>query len=270
MRRNIALTWASAFVFGLGAMACSDGPTEPVMPQVDENLEVSALETIGIAEDQANSSSVVPSSTRSDVSPSPAAAHGTCTFSSSTGRIICPDFVRNGLTISRSYALYDAADNAQQKRDSNTVKINAQIWARGTVEKDSAKVTIDRKSDLTATGVQRSSPNRTLNGTEQGTSTIEHRTSRGKVTSAVVFGDTTINLVIPKEDSPRKWPLSGTVIHSHSGTRTVEGHDGSRSFSYRAVFEYDGSATVKVTITKNGETKSCVRNLETREHSCTP
>lgn len=270
MRRNIALTLASALVVALGATACSDGATAPLVPDADENLEISALETTGIAEDQANGSSVVPLSARSDVSRASASDHGTCTYSSGTGRFTCPDFTRNGVTISRSYALFDAADNPQEKRDSNTVKMNTQVWARGTHEKDSSKVTIDRRSDLTATGLQPSSPNRTLNGTEQGTSAMEHRTSRGTVKSTVVFGDTTINLVVPKADSPRKWPLSGTVIRSHSGTRTLEGHSELRSFSYRAVFEYDGSAVVKITITSNGQTKSCTRNLETREHHCTP
>lgn len=270
MKRNIALTLASAFVIGLGAAACTDGVTAPLVPQADEDLELAALETIGIAEDQANGSSMVPSSAQSDVSRSSASDHGTCTYSASTGRFVCPDFTRNGITISRSFALFDAADKPQEKRDSNTVKMNTQVWARGTVEKDDGKITIDRRSDLTATGVQPSSPSRTLNGTEQGTSAMEHRTSRGTVKSNVVFGDTTINLVVPKPDSPRKWPLSGTVIRSHSGTRTLEGHSEVRSFSYRAVFVYDGSAVVKITITSNGQTKSCTRNLETRQQNCTP
>lgn len=270
MRRNIALTLASAIAIGLGAAACGDSPTAPLVPEADESLEAGALETVGIAEDQANASSVLPVLASSGISISAAGDHGSCTFSSSTGRITCPDFTRGGLTISRSYALFDAADKPQAKRDSNTVKINTQVWARGTVEKDSAKVTIDRKSDLTATGVQRSSPNRTLNGTEQGTSTMEHRTSRGKVNSSVVFGDTTINLVVPQHDSPRKWPLSGTIIRSHSGTRTMEGHAESKAFSNRAVFVFDGSSTVKITVTSNGQTKSCVLNLETRERRCTP
>ena len=269
MRRNIAWALGSALVIGLGVAACSDGPIEPLASGTDENLEISALETVGIAEDQANGSSVVPSSARGDVSLSSTSAHGPCTYSSSTGRFTCPDVTRDGVTISRSYALFDAADKPQGQRDSNTVKMNTQVWARGTVQKETGKVTIDRRSDLTATGIQHSSPNRTLNGTEQGTSAMEHQTSRGKMTSAVAFGDTTINLVVPKPDSPRKWPLSGTVIRSHSGTRTMEGHPGV-SVSYRAVFVYDGSAVVKITITKNGETKSCTQNLETRAHQCTP
>lgn len=270
MRRNIALTLASALMIGLGGVACSDGATAPLVLDVDENLELAALETTGIAEDQANGSSAVPSSARGDVSLSSTSAHGTCIYSSSTGRFTCPDITRDGVTISRSFALFDAADKPQEKRDSNTVKINTQVWARGTVQKDRGKITIDRRSDLTATGVQPSSPSRTLNGTEQGTSAMEHSTDRGLVRSNVVFADTTINLVLPKPDSPRKWPLSGTVIRAHSGTRSIEGHSEVRTFSYRAVFEYDGSAVVKITITSNGQTKTCTQNLETRAHQCTP
>lgn len=270
MRRNIALTAASALMIGLAATGCSDGATAPLVQDLNEDLVVSALETAGIAEDQANGSSVVPSSAKSDVLRASAGDHGTCTFSASTGRFVCPDVTRNGVTISRSFALFDAADKPQEKRDSSTVKINTQVWARGTVEKDRGKVTIDRRSDLTATGVQPSSPSRTLNGTEQGTSAMEHSTDRGIVKSNVVFGDTTINLVVPKPGLSRKWPLSGTVIRSHRGTRTLEGHSEVRSFSYRAVFVYDGSAVVKITITSNGQTKSCTLNMETRQRHCTP
>ncbi len=270
MRRDIALTLGSAWIIGLAGVACSDGATAPLAPDADADLELAALETIGIAEDQANGSSTVPSSAQSDVSRASASDHGTCTFSASTGRFVCPDFTRNGVTISRSFALFNAADQPQEKRDSNTVKVNTQVWARGTVEKDRGKITIDRRSDLTATGVQPSSPNRTLNGTEQGTSEMVHRTERGIVKSNVVFGDTTINLVVPKPNSPRKWPLSGSVIRSHSGTRTLEGHSQVRPFSYRAVFVYDGSAVVKITIISNGQTRSCTLNMETRERHCTP
>lgn len=261
MRRRMARTLAAALAFGLAA-GCTGDAIGPMAERADDDFEVMVLETVGIAEDQANGSSVVPFTARSDVS------LAICTFSSGTGRIGCPDVTRNGVTISRSYALFDAADNPQDRRDSNTVKINAQVWARGTVEQDAARITIDRKSDLTTTGVQHNSPSRTLNGTEQGTSAIERRTTRGTARSTVVFGDTTRNLVIPHPGTDRRWPLSGTVIRAHSGTRTIDGQSGSRSFSYRAVLVYDGSNTVKVAITANGVTRSCVRNLETREQRC--
>ncbi|MCR4339677.1 MAG: hypothetical protein NUW01_07305 [Gemmatimonadaceae bacterium] len=265
----MARTLAAALAIGLAA-GCSGDAIGPLAERADDDFEAMVLETVGIAEDQANGSSVVPLSAQSDVSRSSASDHGTCTYDSSTGRFICPDVVRSGVTISRSYALFNAADQPQDKRDSNTVKMNTQVWARGTVEKDDGKVTIDRRSDLTATGLQPSSPTRTLNGTEEGTSAMEHGTSRGTVLSNVVFGDTTINLVVPKPGQSRKWPLSGTVIRSHRGTRTLEGHSEVRSFSYRAVFVYDGSAVVKITITSNGQTKSCTLNMETRERHCTP
>lgn len=269
MRCSVALTLASALGIGFVAAGCGGDALGPLADRTDADFELGVLETVGIAEDQANGSSVVPLSAVGAFLLSSTSDHGTCTYSSSTGRFTCPDVTRAGITISRSFALFDAANTPQDKRDTNTVKVNTQVWARGTARKDHGSVTIDRKSDLTATGIQRGSPSRTLNGTEQGTSTMEQQTSRGKVTSAVVFGDTTITLVVPNNDLPRKWPLSGTVIRSHSGTRTMEGHTESKSFSHRAVFVYDGSAVVKITVTANGQTKSCTLNLETREHRCT-
>lgn len=266
MKRTIRIV-APAFVIALAA-GCSDGLTTLRLPEVDENWEVSALESVGIAEDQANGSSVVPASASAEISIRLATEHGPCTFSASTGRSTCPDVTREGVTISRSFALYDAAGNVQEKRDTTTVTINTQVWARGTTTRDGGSVTIDRKSDLTATGVQRGSPSRRLNGTESGSSSMERQTSRGKVKSTVVFGDTTINLVIPQNDPARRWPLSGTVIRAHSGTRTMEGSSDSHSFGYRAVFVYDGTSTVRITITANGRTVMCVRNMATREQHC--
>lgn len=270
MKRKRVLVLTSALMVGLGAVACTDGATAPPPAIGNDDLEASVIETAGIAADQANGSSVVPSSTRSDVSPTSAAAHGNCPYSASTARFICPDVVRDGVTISRSYALYDAAGKAQERRDSTTMKVNTQVWARGTVVKDSSTATIDRRSDLTATGVQPGSPSRTLDGTEQGSLSMKTITSRGTLLSTGTFGDTTIGLVVPQRDSMRKWPLAGTVIRSHSGTRRLEGSSESRSFTHRAVFVYDGSSTVKVTITVNGQTRSCTQNLETRAHHCTP
>lgn len=262
MRRRLTRVVAAVIAMGLVA-GCSGEATAPMAEPGDGAFERMVIETVGISSDQANGSSVV-------LFPQSDGSGTACTYMSSTGRIVCADVTRNGVTISRSYALFDAAGSPQERRDSNTVKVNAQVWARGTVEHDSARITIDRKSDLTTTGVQRGSPSRTLNGTERGTSTIERATSRGTERSTVEFGDTTLNLVLPQSGSVRQWPLSGTVIRSHSGTRTVDGQSRSRSFSYRAVLVYDGSNTVKVTITANGVTRSCVRNLETREQSCSP
>lgn len=270
MKRNLVSTVASALILGLAAVACTESGTAPSPEVAGDELEAFLLETVGIAADQANGSSVVPSSARSDVSSTPAAAHGDCTYSSGTARFTCPDVTRRGVTISRSYALFDAAGNAQERRDSNTVTVNTQVWARGTVVRDSSSATIDRRSDLTSTGVQRGSPSRTLNGTEHGSMTVKTRTARGTVVSTGTFGDTTAGLVIPQGDSSRKWPLAGTVIRSHSGTRALEGGSHSRSFSHRAVFVYDGSSAVKVTVTTNGNTRSCIRNMETRTQQCTP
>ena len=51
-----------------------------------------------------------------------------CTFSSSTGRVTCPDVTtRRGLTISRSFAFKDASGAAQPAPNSSTNSVNAQV-----------------------------------------------------------------------------------------------------------------------------------------------
>ena len=96
-----------------------------------------------------------------------------CTFSSTTGRVSCPDVTtRRGLTISRSFAFKDATGAAQAAPDASTNSINSQVAVSGTITRDdddgvTSKVT--HMSDRTITGLAAGSTQRTVNGGSKGT-----------------------------------------------------------------------------------------------------
>ena len=260
--------------------ACSSDSTAPspaLVPDAAQSavptLEATMVATVGISQDQANAPSVLASVGTAGMNYDLAGgdkAHSECTFSAATGRVVCVEVVHNGLTYNRSMAFRDAAGNAQPRRDSNTVSINRRQSVKGTTVRDSATVTIDRLSDFTVTGVQASSKQETRNGTESGTTTIVATTSAGKATSVMTFGDTVQNVVVLKPDSLVKqyWPSSGTIIRSLTGSRTHEGSTEQKSMSRREVITFNGTAVIQVTITINGVTRTCTRDLRIKDQKC--
>jgi hypothetical protein len=269
--------WAVAA--GLMITACSDQVqvTEPEpagsgLVQADGALESSVAASSGITSDQANASSVLGSlgsSHEVKFHTSLDAFAFLCVYTASAGRVVCPDISVGGLVFTRSWAFYDAAGNPQPRRDTSTVRINTRTSVRGTVVRDSLTVTVDRQGEMTQDGVQRSSLRRTMNGAENGTMTIVHRTARGTFRSVASHADSTINLVVPQNDTtvPR-WPVSGTIVHVNSGTKTHVESGESRSYSRREVQVFNGTSRVQVTITVNGVTRTCERDLEHRDKNC--
>lgn len=262
--------WHGGFllIVALAAVACSDSATGPGPdPSADGEFEAWVLSTVGVTTDQANASSML-----GDAAWIPAPLlrpwDAACEFDAATGRVTCSDVTINGLTISRSFAFYDAAGNAQPFRGPTTVSVNTRTWVRGTAERDSVTATIDRRSDLTVTGVQPGSTRRTFDGVEEGTSNIVARLARGTFVSDVSFADTTRALVLAANDpaAPR-WPLGGTVIRTAEGTRARDGGD-SRSFNRREEIVFDGTSRASLTITVNGQTRNCIIDLAARRVSC--
>jgi hypothetical protein len=186
-----------------------------------------------------------------------------CTLSSSTGRVSCPDVTRRGLTISRSFAFTDAAGNPQSAPNSATNTINEQVTVSGTVTRHDGNVTstVRHTSERTVSGLASGSTQRTVNGASKGTEQTSGTTEDGvSFTASRVVGDTTTGLVVPLQDGHPTYPTAGTVTRGMEATLTVSGKDPVTS-SRKEVVTYDGSATAKVVITKNGTTKNCTLPL---------
>jgi hypothetical protein len=226
------------------------------------------------------------------------------TFEASTGRIVCPDETRGGVTIKRSAKYTDAAGAAQQAFDSvttNTVNVQSAVsgtltfdraadsvddsrdrggehhWGRGrgaggrllgdTSTILTATTTINSNSNRTVSGLAQNSTQRAVDGASAGTESTTGTSSRGSFTATRAVGDTTIGVVIPIVVGTKAYPTAGTVIRQIQATLKYEGED-AVTLSRREVVTYDGSATVKVVITENGTTKSCTRPLPRGPLSC--
>jgi hypothetical protein len=74
-------------------------------------------------------------------------------------------------------------------------------------------------------------------------------------------------LAIPVTADKPSYPMAGTVVRSMKVTLTYAGKTPTTS-TRREVITYDGSATAKLTITRDGTTKSCTLALPRGRPNC--
>ncbi len=221
----------------------------------------------------------------------------TGTFSAASGRLVCDDVVRNGLTSKRSIRFTTAAGAVQQAFDTlttNTVNVQTAVTGTTTFERDStrgrgghgrgpnhhvgriagdtttiltATTTVNHASDRTVGGLAQGSTQRTVNGASLGTENTTGTSSRGNFTAARTTADTTRGLIIPVSDTGKTFPTAGTVIRVMQATITFAGSAAATS-SRREVITYDGTATAKVVITKDGVTQNCTLPLPRGRLTC--
>jgi len=225
-------------------------------------------------------------------------------FDATSGRVVCPDETRGGVTLKRSAKYTDASGAAQQTFDSlttNTVNLQSQLagtitfdraadsvdadgreggehhWGRGrgpggrllgdTSTILTATTTINSASSRTVSGLAQNSTQRTVDGASAGTESTTGSSSRGDFTATRAVGDTTVGVVIPIVADTRSYPTAGTVIRQIQATLKYSGED-AVTLSRREVVTYDGSTTAKVVITENGTTKNCTRPLPRGPLTC--
>ncbi len=210
----------------------------------------------------------------------------TCTtFDATTGVVTCTPVVRDSLTINRTFKFSTAAGVAQASRDTLTTdKIETTRSVTGTttftpgrregfghgfgppgqdstrVDITTARTTVSSSSSRVVTGLAAGSTQRTVNGVSAGRETTEGTSTAGAFTSVRVMGDTTTGLVIPVVASGYPYPTAGTVIRAMSVSVTYASGTPVAS-SRREVVTYDGTATAKISITKDGATKVCTLAL---------
>lgn len=189
-----------------------------------------------------------------------------CAYVPSTGRVECAPVTREGLTITRSFAFYDAAGAAQTHRDSLTRSTNTRVAVSGTTSTPRGPHTVNRSSSITVSGLGRESTKHTIDGTEQGTTTATLTTDLGTVTVTETFSSATAALVIPAPFTATSWPLSGTITRQSTLTATRGSTTKTSSASEKVTF--NGTSVVNVVITRNGTTKSCTRDLAARTTTC--
>jgi hypothetical protein len=189
----------------------------------------------------------------------------TCTFSSTTGRVSCPDVTtRRGLTISRSFAFTDAAGAAQAAPNASTNSINAKVAVSGTITRDDddgVTSKIAHTSDRTVTGLAPGSTQRTVDGSSKGTEETTGKTEDGvSFTSSRLVTDMVTGLVIPLQEGRPTFPTAGTISRAMQATITLGGN-APVTRSRTEVVTFTGNGTATVVITKNGTTKNCTLSM---------
>lgn len=193
-----------------------------------------------------------------------------CTYSSSTGTFTCPAMTRNGVTVTRTVKLLDAAGHPQSAFDTATTNtITQQVTVTGTfTRRDSATTTVQHASTRTVSGRASGSTQRTVNGASAGSESTAGKDSAGSYTVSRLAGDTTKNVVIPVPTGlTPTYPTAGTIIRAMQITVTRTGKT-PVSASRREVVTYDGSATAKLVITENGTTRTCTLPLPFGRPTC--
>lgn len=264
MQRTFRTTVGAALLLVVAACA-RDGAVPATSPDDASLLASPAMDpSIGAISGQAS----LPGLTMEPASTYSGSIAGSeqCTYSADVGRIVCAPVIRNGLTITRSIAFYNAAGQPQPRRDATTASSNVQVGVKGTTTTDRGTRTVDRSSSLTVSGLGRAATTHTLNGSETGKSTGEFNTKDGSATATETFTSATTNVVVPVPHAPGSWPLSGTT--SRTSTLTLTRGSATRSTTVSEQVTFTGTSVVNVTITRDGVTRTCTRDLATRTGTC--
>jgi hypothetical protein len=123
---------------------------------------------------------------------------------------------------------------------------------------------------MTVTGLEGNETTRTLDGSGEGSVRMVTTGPRGTAETTVDFANRTNALVLPVpapgERAPG-FPLSGSVTHSR--TMVFKGPEQqARVDQFSETTTFNGTGVVQVTITINGVTRSCTRDMVSRRQSC--
>lgn len=185
-----------------------------------------------------------------------------CIFSSSTNEVTCPTVTHGGLTIGRSFRFTDAYGLTQSAPSSTTNAVDEKVTVSGTVTRHDGAVssTVNLTSERAVSGLAAGSTQRTVNGASLGTEQSQGTGVQGAFTASRTVADTTIGLVVPLQNGRPTYPTAGRVARWIEATVTLTGQSPVSS-TRSEVITYDGSATAKVVITKDGTSKTCTMPL---------
>lgn len=177
-----------------------------------------------------------------------------CPFDAATGRFVCPPVQRGGLTIHRSFALFDAQQQPMQAfHNQLTASANVRWSVQGTVAHDSWSGTVNRQRDMTVSGLAGLESQRTWNG--EGSTHIEAQFTGAAGTRSYTHEVQTetenVVVAVPRAlNNP--WPLSGTVTAHIVSNRP---RFGGGTVELTAVVTFNGTRIVPLDV---GEREFCL------------
>lgn len=235
------------------AAACSSG-TEPGSGSLDPNALISEMSSSAT-----QSAAASMSGTAMPSLPTPTAAG--CVYTASSQSFVCQTVSLNGMTMSMSYMLYDAAGHAVSIPDPVTVDairtimdMSGTTTPMGTMM--SGPITMTRHQDQTMSGLL--SGNRVINGTASGTTSSVLTVNGSSITTSTTDADTTLNMVPPAPGSSTHYPQSGTqiMVMTSSSPAIPTG-----PVTMRMVMTIHPDGTMTAQMTTGGVVRTCTMNL---------
>jgi len=265
---------AAARMLATGALACSAdlvGPPALDDAQIDADIAATSGDAVA-SQITSFGDNVAAAGSFSMVAPSYSVTAGsngarlngispTCTYAS--GRYSCAATTEQGLSVSRSFAFYNAQGQTVQNWDPAVVEsVNFQaqvdghftqgiVWTAG----------VHRSANVTVSGLISHAPQRTWNGTGTGNDTLTH-VGLDWIRSLAGSSDVSVlNVVMPAKDAASQTPISGSIGVAVHYTASLQGATGSVS----------KDVTRQVTVTFNGTNSPtlqigllhCVLHLDT-------
>jgi hypothetical protein len=248
-------------------VGCADDVTtpEPSTEEVDATADALALaEGLGLPGTNAD---------RETGSAPTGTSRQPCRYDEAKGRWVCPPVTRDGLTLQRSFAYLDGDGNPMRRFDRLlTAATHTRNAVFGTVQRENATVQIRSAGEMTVSGLLGEETTHIFDGREIGKRETSLVTDQGTASSVLEFANKTEAVVVPVVrrtagvTQTRQWPLSGQIIRFHIVTTTRNG--ATHTERWKETTTFNGTAIVPVEIVSSRGTRSCERNLETRELRC--
>lgn len=195
--------------------------------------------------------------------PSSMPSPSTCSYSESGGRWSCAPFVNaRGLTVTRSYAFFDAAGKPMQRFNAaTTAKVNYQTEKHGPVgDGVKASGTTHRTTNETTSGLLGAESTRVWDGSGVSADTVTHRDSVSTRHYAGVRLDSLKGVTFVHPRVAGTYPLSGQTVQVSNYTVTSTGKTTeTRSVSRRVVTTYNGTELARM---QSGNV-TCTLHLDT-------
>jgi hypothetical protein len=277
MKFNNHMLTGAAMVLAFGAVACSSdlaGPPALDDAQIDADIAANSGAAV-VSQIAGFSDDVVAAGSFTMISPSfnvkaPGANSAgqssvgispTCSYAA--GRYTCAATTEQGLTVSRSFAFYNAQGNTVQTYDAATVEsVNFQAQIDGNFQRDIVwSAGVHRTRNVTVSGLISMSPQRKWNGTGTGADTVMHIGLDGIRSLAGTATETVSNVVMPGKDAASQIPLSGSISLAVAYTASLQGVTASvsKEVSRTIVVTFNGTQTATLQI----GTLTCQLHLDT-------
>ena len=179
-----------------------------------------------------------------------AAATG-CTLNASTGRFDCSPTTNNGLTLTRSFAFYNASGTLMPKfNDTTTASVNITTTETGVRPSATGADTISGSRSMTATGLVGHNTSRTWNGTGSRTVGGYYADSAASRTYDNQENTTFTNIVVQLPRSSNPYPASGSITRQVSCTGNVTKGGKSKAFTTTktVIITFNGTEFVPMTV----------------------